>query len=92
MELIVAKSLSKIVWLTRLPVGHTHEDIDAMFARIWEYSKKFPCLCPGDYAKMVEEALKGPSYQAKVIDINVIPDYNTFLLPHIGKSTYYYCE
>lgn len=34
-ELLVAKGLCKKVVLTRLPPGHTHEDIDAKFGSIW---------------------------------------------------------
>lgn len=34
-ELLVAKRVVKKVVLTRLPVGHTHADSDADFARIW---------------------------------------------------------
>ena len=34
-ELIVAKGLTKRLLITRLPVGHTHEDIDSKFAKIW---------------------------------------------------------
>lgn len=34
MELIVARRLTKTVYLTRLMVGHTHEDIDARYTDI----------------------------------------------------------
>ena len=34
MELLVARRLTKTVYLTRLMVGHTHEDIDARFASL----------------------------------------------------------
>lgn len=30
-ELIAIKRLAKVVTFTRLPVGHTHEDVDALF-------------------------------------------------------------
>ena len=33
-ELLVARTAIQEISLTRLPVGHTHEDIDAYFARI----------------------------------------------------------
>ena len=46
-ELIVARGLTKRVVLTRLPPGHTHEDIDAVFGKIWKYlAKRTILLCP----------------------------------------------
>lgn len=33
--LLVARGLCKVVYVIRLPVGHTHEDIDALFSLIW---------------------------------------------------------
>lgn len=36
-ELLVAKRLTKRIYLTRLPVGHTHEDIDAKFGHLWYF-------------------------------------------------------
>ena len=34
-ELFVCKKIAKQIVITRLPVGHTHEDIDAFFGTIW---------------------------------------------------------
>jgi hypothetical protein len=34
-ELMIARGLTRKIVLTRLPVGHTHEDIDARFGVIW---------------------------------------------------------
>ena len=34
LELLVIKRLVRVVWCTRLPPGHTHEDIDAVFGVI----------------------------------------------------------
>ena len=36
MELLVVKRVCRKVLVTRLPPGHTHEDIDACFALIWK--------------------------------------------------------
>ena len=36
-ELLVSRRLTRKVVLTRLPVGHTHEDIDSVFGKIWKY-------------------------------------------------------
>lgn len=34
-EYLVAKKFCPLIVLTRLPVGHTHEDIDSRFGKIW---------------------------------------------------------
>jgi hypothetical protein len=34
-ELLIARGLTKRIVLTRLPGGHTHEDIDGRFGVIW---------------------------------------------------------
>ena len=39
-ELLVARRLVRKLVLARLPVGHTHEDVDAKFAKIWKYIRE----------------------------------------------------
>lgn len=34
-ELLVIKRRIKEIWFSRLPTGHTHEDIDACFGTMW---------------------------------------------------------
>lgn len=36
-EFLIAKRLTKRIYLTRLLVGHTHEDIDGKFGHLWYY-------------------------------------------------------
>ena len=45
-ELLIAKGVAKEVFLTRLPVGHTHEDIDAYFGHIWKRTRNNPIHTP----------------------------------------------
>jgi hypothetical protein len=45
----------KIV-LTRLLVGHTHEDIDAIFGKIWKKCREQHILSPQQYMEMIIEA------------------------------------
>jgi hypothetical protein len=40
-ELIVIKNLCKKIVITRLPVGHTHEDIDAVFGVLWNGKQRY---------------------------------------------------
>jgi hypothetical protein len=39
-ELLIAKRLVRRIELSRLPKGHTHEDIDAQFAHVWTWMRK----------------------------------------------------
>lgn len=38
-EYLVAQTPIKEIYVTRLPVGHTHEDIDARFGTIWDHCR-----------------------------------------------------
>ena len=85
---LVAKrvlGLQKIV-LTRLPVGHTHEDIDGIFGRISRYIYDRHVITPQAYAKAIKAALKGKSgINTEVIDLYVIPDYESYFSGCIDK-------
>ena len=80
LQLIVAKQLLPEILLTRLPVGHTHEDIDALFGHIWAAYRLKPCLTMSDYVEVVRLCFDGNSkVEVDFDDVNVIPDYHTFL-------------
>lgn len=90
MELLVAKRLVKKVWYTRLPTGHTHEDIDAVFALLWEWFKGKNILTPQQYKDELEEFFKeSPSVHFRnleVEDVFIVPDYIKFLQSHIDHK------
>jgi len=60
-------------------VGHTHEDIDALFAKIWEYIKSECVLTPQAYEKVIIQALSKPDRPVKVVDLFAVPDYKSLL-------------
>lgn len=60
----------KIV-LTRLLVGHTHEDIDAIFGKIWKKCREQHILSPQQYMEMIIEALRNRKIPCEVIDVFV---------------------
>lgn len=77
--------LKKIVY-SRLPVGHTHEDIDGIFGRISKYIYNRHVLTPKAYAKAIEEALKGKGKLDIVVhDLYVIPNYKKYFDGCIDK-------
>jgi len=88
-ELLVARRLTRRVVLTRLLVGHTHEDIDAIFALIWQYLKNHKALTPQLYAVMVAIACKNKAPIVDVKDIWAVPDYmsylSNFINPRLGR-------
>jgi hypothetical protein len=71
-EYLVAKRLVGKLVLTRLPVGHTHEDIDAVFGNLasWFLKSAGKVLTPQEYKRMVEEKFgtkSGSNLNMKVI-------------------------
>ena len=88
MELMVAKRIfQKIVW-SRLMVGHTHEDIDAVFGRIWKYMRCKHVLTPQAYKQILMECLKRKKVDEflDVSDIIVIPNYDKFFSGYIDPK------
>jgi hypothetical protein len=86
LELLVVKRMCREVYFTRLPTGHTHEDIDAVFAVIWEACCYGPCLSLDDYKEKIEAAFKASTLKATVQDVMVIPDFVAFITPCQDKK------
>ena len=72
--LLVSSGLVDKIVLTRLPVGHTHEDIDALFALIWKKLRDEHIYTPGEFARLICEALKR-KVKVNVVDVFAVPDY-----------------
>ena len=88
-ELLVARRLTRRVVLTRLLVGHTHEDIDAVFALIWECMKNMKVLTPELYASLVALTCKTKAPIVTVKNLWAVPDYKAyfadFINPELGR-------
>jgi hypothetical protein len=84
----VAKGFVKQFFITRLPVGHTHEDIDAKFAKIWDRIKRAHVTTVSSYERNIKKALQptSDSTPCNVIDLFAIPDYQSYFTPHIDKK------
>lgn len=82
-EYLVAKGITKRIVLTRLPVGHTHEDIDACFGVIYEWFKTKSIYTPQQYKHDLEESLRMNKNVPEVEDIFVIPDYKKVIMYNI---------
>ena len=87
LEYIVAKRLVQKIVLTRLPVGHTHEDIDACFGVIASWYGRHIVHTPQEYAQALEDAFGAESssskLKCKVVDVLVVPNYQEFFASSI---------
>jgi hypothetical protein len=86
MELIINRGVAKRIVITRLPVGHTHEDIDSKFAVIWKRIRNKFVLTPAQYANEIERALTTEKVLCNVIDIFIVPDYAAYVAPHLDPN------
>jgi len=77
MEYLIAKRMFHKIVVTRLMVGHTHEDIDAVYGRVWKSIRCKHVLTPQSYTQALKECLKRKREEEflEIKDIIVIPDY-----------------
>ena len=85
-ELLVARRLTRRVILSRLLVGHTHEDIDAIFAVIWQFLKNKKVMTPQIYANLLALACRNKANSVDVIDIWAVPDYQAYFDGYINPD------
>ena len=83
---MVAKKLTRKIVLTRLLVGHTHEDIDAIFALIWEKMKVKKSMTPDTYAKLMASACQNKAPIVEVHDIWAVPNYSEYFEGYINPK------
>ena len=77
LEHLVAKGLCPMIVYTRLPVGHTHEDIDSRFGKIWVYIRQRHVYTPQQFVRSIQEAF-GNRKSIRVITVMAIFDYKAF--------------
>lgn len=53
---LVMYKVFKRIDVSRLPVGHTHEDIDAMFGTLWKTSRQTTIITPQNWKQMAIRA------------------------------------
>lgn len=92
--LIVTKKLAKKLIISRLPVGHTHENIDLKFAFIWKRVRDLFELTQVNYLEhtqivldltshicrnAVEGCLRNNRVNCEVVDLFVVPNYEKYI-------------
>jgi hypothetical protein len=85
-ELLVAKGLTKKVVMTRLPPGHTHEDIDAVFGKIWSYLEAKTVYTPQGYKRAIEACLQLRNIEIDVINIMCVPNYKLYMKGYVDPQ------
>ncbi len=70
-------------------VGHTHEDIDSKFAKIWGKIRRAYVLTNSAWKVAIESILGKEHMPCEVHDIFAIPDYTSYLAPHISRLSHY---
>lgn len=75
--LIIRRLCVKIVW-TRLPVGHTHENIDAKFGVIWTAARNKTILTPDEYKNMIISSCSKKGQKTRVVDVHIVPDFKAY--------------
>jgi len=79
MEFLISKRFFQTIVLTRLMVGHTHEDIDGKYGRLWRYIRCRHVQSPDDYKQAISDALTKTNGEfVEQSEIIVIPDYAAY--------------
>lgn len=79
LELLVVKRCCREVFFTRLPTGHTHEDIDAEFSVIKSCFKNESCETVQMYKERIETAFADTTLNARIEDVYAVPNYSSLL-------------
>ena len=83
-EHLVAKRIARKILLTRLPTGHTHEDIDGCFGVIWNFYYKFENVNTfQQFREGLEQAFKDEDGTRCIVHdwLMICPDYKAFYDP-----------
>lgn len=82
-EQLVRDNIFDRIEVTRLPVGHTHEDIDALFAVLWRCAQDKTILIPEEWKHMSLSAFKNGTFDVNSNDENDDPEE---LIPDISSE------
>lgn len=89
LEHLVTKRIAREIIFTRLPTGHTHDDVDACFAVVWKCWLRFRNI---DTFKQFKQGIEDAFFNedgTKCIVHDwtlVIPDYIKFYTPVLDKN------
>jgi len=79
LELLVIKRVCSVIYYSRLPTGHTHEDIDGCFGVISFAFRSDPCETLEYYVEVIEKCFKKENMKGTVKDVYLVPDLQSLL-------------
>lgn len=88
LEHLISKRLARVIYYTRLPTGHTHEDIDACFAILWAYFIRHSVIDTFEqFRKGVENAFKRENGLICFVKdfVVVVPNYKAYYRPYLDQ-------
>jgi hypothetical protein len=85
-ELIVARRLCKRIVLSRLMVGHTHEDIDSKFGILWKKIRHKYVYTPQQYDTCISKYLSTKRKSCTVVDVFAVPDFKKLLDDYVDPA------
>ena len=75
----------KEVYISFLPKGHTHEDIDQFFSRIAAYLAKHDCPSPLAFVDCVEKSFTFAGKSPKVEELSHVANISEWMAKYIAK-------
>lgn len=83
---LVQQGIFKEILVSFLIVGHTHEDIDAMFSVITRRLRKHSAVTYQEWVEQAVLAFAKAGTQPIVKNVSVVRDYKSWLAPHIDQE------
>jgi hypothetical protein len=84
LEHLVYKRFCKRIIISRLPVGHTHEDIDSRFGKIWAHIRTLSIYTLEEFEKAIRRAFAGN--KVFVVAVIAIMDYGKYYEQFVDKK------
>ena len=74
------------VYITRLMVGHTHEDIDGRFGRIWVKIRYMHVYTPQELEEAIHNSFRKTDHEINIVYVIAICNYKDYYEKFIDKS------
>lgn len=84
---MIARRMTSRIFMSRLPVGHTHEDIDARFGKLSQKIRHTMLLSPQKYAEAMETTFGSNAKTAyRAVNVFHTPDFKALFEHNIDPA------